>query len=374
MLKQKTIVFIATVAWGRNWQRQHEWASRLAQFNRVLYIAPFGMTSMGPLTVLKKLRAEQHFTYNHELSDLAKHNLEHLRLAFIPIRNNRWLNALNAHWMSWQLRKRGVVDGNNTIIWACNPADTVVALTERYPRSRVVYDIAMRFVLLPDAPVWLLRSQAALARRANTILYDAEAELLDLPADTHYKANYVPQGFDEKLLQRAVKPHPRAAQIPQPQVVYIGSGYTALDVVLLKKLVTEIADLHLVMLGDFNPPLFRHPRVHWLGPVNRCDKDSYLVGAAAGLIPYLVNDYTSGTFPTKLFEYLALGLPVVSTALPEVLKFNKHVLVTASRAEFVSALRQALSKPYQRDDAFLAQHSWQKRFEKINQILAKWYP
>jgi glycosyltransferase involved in cell wall biosynthesis len=38
--------------------------------------------------------------------------------------------------------------------------------------------------------------------------------------------------------------------------------------------------------------------------------------ASVGLVPYLLNDYTSGVFPMKVYEYLAAGLPVVTTALP----------------------------------------------------------
>lgn len=40
------------------------------------------------------------------------------------------------------------------------------------------------------------------------------------------------------------------------------------------------------------------------------------------MIPFLINDITKATSPVKLFEYMAMEKPVVSTALPECLKYS----------------------------------------------------
>ncbi|MFO0704369.1 MAG: glycosyltransferase [Candidatus Andersenbacteria bacterium] len=375
IVRGKTIVLIATVAWQRNWQRQQEWAKRLAEHNRVLYVAPYGMTSMGPLTVLKKFARERGFTYQHHLSTQAQKNLEHVRLKFIPIRNKVWLNWVNVRWMQHQLKKLGVLDGPETLFWVCNPADTSVALVTRYPKSRVLYDIAMRFSLLPDAPPWIMESQARLAERANVIIYDATASLEDLPSNSHYKATYIPQGCAEERLTQTVKEHPAVAQIPHPRAVYIGLD-TVLDVPLLKKLLAEVPALQLVMIGDVSPHPIEDPRVHWIGPVNYHQKDRYLAGADVALIPYLVNRYTAGTFPTKFFEYRALGLPVVSTALPELRQFTGQVQLAKTPLQFVEQVRTLLNKSAKSNGIvqtvphdFLAEHTWSKRFEKVQEVL-----
>jgi uncharacterized SAM-binding protein YcdF (DUF218 family) len=65
------------------------------------------------------------------------------------------------------------------------------------------------------------------------------------------------------------------------------------------------------------------------------------------MIPYRLSDYTAHVYPTKLNEYLAMGIPVVATDLPEIRRFNGQfgdlVAVADTPQAFASALRQALS-------------------------------
>ena len=42
-----------------------------------------------------------------------------------------------------------------------------------------------------------------------------------------------------------------------------------------------------------------------------------------GLVPYRLSEYTTNVYPTKLNEYLAMGIPVVATDLVEIRRFNR---------------------------------------------------
>src|SRR5206468_9194695 len=64
--------------------------------------------------------------------------------------------------------------------------------------------------------------------------------------------------------------------------------------------------------------LARYPNIHWLGRKPHSELPSYCKGFAAGLIPYILNERVLHVNPIKLREYLSAGLPVVSTAVPEV--------------------------------------------------------
>ena len=48
----------------------------------------------------------------------------------------------------------------------------------------------------------------------------------------------------------------------------------------------------------------------------------YVKGFDVGIVPYRLTEYTANVYPTKLNEYLAMGIPVVATDLPEIRRFN----------------------------------------------------
>ena len=54
------------------------------------------------------------------------------------------------------------------------------------------------------------------------------------------------------------------------------------------------------------------------------DLPRYVKEFDVGIVPYLLTDYTANVYPTKLNEYLSMGIPVVATDLPEIRRFNRE--------------------------------------------------
>jgi glycosyltransferase involved in cell wall biosynthesis len=64
--------------------------------------------------------------------------------------------------------------------------------------------------------------------------------------------------------------------------------------------------------------------------------------------PFELNGVTQNILPTKLFQYLACGRPVLATELPGTLPFlegEQHGIVYADLDHFVSSLSQLMSDP-----------------------------
>lgn len=85
----------------------------------------------------------------------------------------------------------------------------------------------------------------------------------------------------------------------------------------------------------------RHPNMYYLGPKSYKDLPNYTIHFDIATIPFVINKITNACSPVKLFEYMAVGKPVVASSMREILKY-KSVLFADSPEAFVNQLDKAL--------------------------------
>ena len=86
-------------------------------------------------------------------------------------------------------------------------------------------------------------------------------------------------------------------------------------------------------------------------------------------IPFEINDITRATSPLKLFEYMALGKPIVTTAMNECMKY-KTPLIAHSHEEFMALLGEAIVKKTNAEyisalDEEARENSWDRKADEI---------
>jgi len=92
------------------------------------------------------------------------------------------------------------------------------------------------------------------------------------------------------------------------------------------------------------------------------------------IIPYQGEDFLKNCFPTKVFEYLAAGKPVVSSFIPALEDYSKVVKLSKDVGEFISNMEIAL-KEGKEDDAiksyveFARGNTWERRVEGTTRII-----
>jgi glycosyltransferase involved in cell wall biosynthesis len=82
--------------------------------------------------------------------------------------------------------------------------------------------------------------------------------------------------------------------------------------------------------------------VHVLGARPYEDMPRYVSAFDVGVVPYLLNDFNAGADPIKVYEYLAMGKPVVSVAIPAVEELGMVVTIAHSEDGFIEGIRAAL--------------------------------
>ena len=87
------------------------------------------------------------------------------------------------------------------------------------------------------------------------------------------------------------------------------------------------------------------PNIELSGPIPFAELPAHVATFTIGIIPFVVNDLTRSVNPIKLREMLSAGCPVVSTDLPEVVRYAGNVQIAHNPDEFVAWVRRVLENP-----------------------------
>lgn len=141
----------------------------------------------------------------------------------------------------------------------------------------------------------------------------------------------------------------------KPIVCYYGALAAWLDYGLLRQ-IAATGRYSLVLIGpkydgSFDRALGGAPGIDWLGPRDYAVLKYYARAADVLILPFLKNAVTDSASPVKLFEYMALGRPIVSSDVREC-RCYASVLIGRDRADFLRQLERALR--LREDEAYLA--------------------
>jgi glycosyltransferase involved in cell wall biosynthesis len=165
-------------------------------------------------------------------------------------------------------------------------------------------------------------------------------------------------------------------------VGFVGSISNWIDFALIEKLLQRFPDVQFNFHGivqaaeEHIRSLDRYKNFHWYGKLHPADVPSFMASCKIGIVPYDPQRTWNTTGDAmKMFEYLAAGTPVISTAFqPNLLdRFDHLALVYGTHEEFVDELGNQLLKdidPTWQEKAweFVKKNTWLNRVDEILKI------
>jgi glycosyltransferase involved in cell wall biosynthesis len=158
-------------------------------------------------------------------------------------------------------------------------------------------------------------------------------------------------------------------------VCYFGYiGRAEMDFSILKAVARAGFTLRLIGdRGKAERDLFAMPGVDYRGEVPHEELPVAFEGVDAFIIPYRVDELSRNVSPSKTYECLATGKPVVATPLPAMVDLGEHVYLAESPEEFVKVLRNLpRTETEERVRARIEvarRNSWEARFEELEGAL-----
>jgi glycosyltransferase involved in cell wall biosynthesis len=142
------------------------------------------------------------------------------------------------------------------------------------------------------------------------------------------------------------------------------------DADLVGKVADKLRDWQIDLIGPHQlsaaqSKALNRSNIRLLGRKDYLELPSLLAAADVAMIPFVINDLIRGTSPIKLYEYLAAGVPVVATPMPEVLPYTETGVVACAEGptEFARAVKDlaATANP-ERCQEIARESSWDARF------------
>jgi glycosyltransferase involved in cell wall biosynthesis len=377
MLEDNDIICFANDWDGDPLSKKHI-ALKLAQKNRVLWVNSTGIRN--PTASVRDLRRawkklRQYFRGCRPVSE----NISVFSPLVIPFHGNRVARWVNRQLLTWGLRRACRKLGfHKPITWSFVPssADVVGSLGERLVIYHCV-DEYSKFTGTNETAI--LDLERRLMEKADMVVVSS-SKLYETKRRFNPNTFLVTHGVDvahfSKACRKTVEAPADCAGLKGPVIGFFGLIADWVDIEVFRYLASARPEWSLLLIGEVQADisaLRELPNVHLLGRRSYESLPEYCKAFDVAILPFVVNDLTVAANPLKLREYLAAGLPVVATPLPEIQKLNTLVRMARTPRDFLNQVEALLDEGKRGPDpavsVLMERESWDQKVEDLSGLI-----
>ncbi len=260
-----------------------------------------------------------------------------------------------------------------------NPAAGLLA--GRLGEESLIYYCVDEYTAFTGAAAGLREIEEELFRKSELVVVSAE-KLLESKRKYNPNTFLIRHGTDWRHFRKALDEETQIPEqiknLPKPVIGFHGLLADWVDFELIKKIAAHFKNGSIVLIGKIAVDAERKIKildgisnVHFLGRQPYADLPAYCKGFDVALNPFIVNDLTLAANPLKVREYLAAGLEVVSSDIPEV-RILEHCRVAQTHDEFIRQIEESLKNPPPRTQVSdsIKHESWEAKIDELREIIA----
>jgi glycosyltransferase involved in cell wall biosynthesis len=342
----------------------------LARKNRVLWVNSIGYRTPSVSKADLSRAWKKLLAYRQPLKEVEP-NLFVLNPLAVPAYGLAVARSFNRFWLTRQV-KRAMrrLNFKRPINWVFNPAAAVIAGT--LGEDELIYHCVDEYSAFSGvASNAILDLEKDLLRKAHLVVVSAEL-LRQSKSKVNPNTILVRHGVDFTHFRRALDAETvvptQIADLPRPIIGFFGLIADWVDVELMAQIAKRYPHGSVVVLGKATTDVscLNLPNVHMLGRQLYSSLPAFCKGFDVAINPFRINELTLNANPLKVREYLAAGLQVVSTNIPEVGVLG-NCRLAKDTTDFLSQIEEALKTPGPQHaiSESVRSHSWESRLEEI---------
>jgi len=364
-VSQRPVIYFSPIPWRGLHQRPQHTALFLAASRRVLFVEPRTLHAGAPPADEENLAFLSLPVIPTNARRPALRRLARLGAARPPLRR-----AVEARQVRLLADRAAALGLERPLLLFGHPEFHL--LRRCFPSAPIAYDHMDDVLRFGDPPARLRRALERLAREARLVSATSRKLAEQMESLGVKEPLLVGNGVEwERFAGKDTPPaEPEGlADLPRPRAVYVGSVAEWFDLELLFALAERLPTVAFPVIGPVRPALSSRLRG---APANlRCfgarpyeEVPAWLAHCQAALIPFRRTPLTEAVDPVKVYEYLAAGLPVVSTPFsPELRDLAGPVTLADDASGFAEALERLLATPRAPDEqrAAAAPRRWERQ-------------
>jgi len=383
----KDIIIISSIDWSTHWQMHHQLTMSLVEAGfRVLFIENTGVRTpqlkdIGRIRdrIRNRLSSEHGFRQINDALNLYSP-------LFVPLPYSRVVNLFNVLSISLSIKRwMRLLRFSEPVVISFLPTPLIQGLIAKFTPSLTIYYCANHMAGASKATAPLRVWEDKFFATADLIFTISEAITERANSFSQFVYSFpagVEMGKFEASGLNMVYPVD-IASLKRPIIGYIGAISDVFDKHQIVALAKALPTATIVLVGPEYTDLSilkDLPNIVLLGERPHDQIPAYINSFDVALIPYIVNEFTDSVYSCKLNEYLAIGVPVVSSNMREVRvfleKYPETVLIGQTHDDFIVKVEQALADPQIRSQemsekriAVARENTWEKRFAGIMEVI-----
>lgn len=384
-MTNQDVICISSIDWDFIWQGHQEIMSSLAaQGCRVLFIENTGVRAPTWRDLPRLRQRLRNWWRSTRGFRKERENLFIYAPCLIPLPYSRIARWINRWWIMRELRHwMNVMGVDCPVVWTFLPTPLAIDIIRSLNPKLSVYYCIDNLAASSPAARRLTRYEQEMFRLVDTVFVTSAGLYQHAAAhakDVHmfpFSVNF--ERFEAWRNNGVDKLPDDVAAIPEPRIGYVGGIHRWLDQDLLCRLAKTHPDWSFVFVGPVQTDVSRlaeHKNVHLLGSKPHETLPAYISSFNVALIPYELAPYTQCVYPTKMNEYFAMGKPIVSTPLNEVIAFNQRhgqCISIAPTAEafsrsVIAELKESVAG-VERRIQIAKENSWSHRIKQMRTLI-----